>query len=279
MNIIYVFNTCLQYDIPSDVPPPPDFLERRRRWRRSPSQPRSLSPPPVSHSRSHSPISSSFPPLEDPRTKHGSRKSSRSQSPSNSRTRFCESDKRQEQDLPSSSRHDTAQISRSGCRQPVPESSMLRRRGNLFDDCDSSLRSVPSQTSGRSELVRSGTGQLPGDALSNDALLSHEDKLLMNSDDVLTHRKGKSKADDAMQTKGSSSINIHLDSTAESYALLTQSRTTTHRPPRNRTLRESVKAHLDSGKSIPIVGGDVNAKRKDGQSHAGTSVMSLPGSF
>lgn len=101
----------------------------------------------------------------------------------------------------------------------------------------------------------------------------------MNSDDAQTHRKGKSKADDAKQSKGNSSINIHRDSTAESHSLPTQSRTTTHKPPRNRTLRESVKAHLGSGRLIPIVGGDVNAKRQDSQSHAGTSVMSLPGSF
>lgn len=257
------------------MPSPPDILERRRRWRRSPS----VSPPPASHSRGHSPISRSVPPLEDrhSRTKHGSRKSSRSQSPSDSRTRFCESDKRQE--LPSSSRHETTQISRSRSRQRVPESSMLRRRGNPSDDCDSSLRSVPSETYRRSEPVHSGPGQPPGDALSNDALISHEDELFMNSDDALAHRKGKSKADDPKQTKGNSSINIPLDSTAESHSLLTQSRTITHKPPRNRTLRESVKAHLGSGKPIPIIGDDVNAKRKDSQSHAGSIIMSLPGNF
>ena len=259
------------------MPPLPDFRERRRRWRRSPSHQGSLSRPSSSHSRSLSPISRSVPAREDrrSRTKYGSRNSSRSRSSSKSRTRFCETNEHLE--LPSSSRRETTNVSQSKCHQPVSETSIRPGRGS--EDRDNSLRSVLGQSSRRSELVHLGTGQPPsGGVRSNDALLPQEDNLFMKSDDALTRRKGKSKVDDAKQTEGTSSVNIHHDSTAESHSLLTQSRTVMHKPPRNRTLRESVEAHLGSGKKI-TVGGDVNAKRKDSQSHAEDGVTSLPGSF
>jgi len=99
----------------------------------------------------------------------------------------------------------------------------------------------------------------------------------MKIHEALIHPKGKLKEED---TKQISSINIYHDNATESHSLLTQSRTATYKPPRNRSLRESVEAYLGGGKRMisAAAGNDMNAERKDSQSHAENNLLLLPGS-
>ncbi len=272
-------NIYLQYDIPADIPPLPHFRESRRRWRRSRSRSRSLSRPPSSRSRSHSPILGPMSPCEDlhSRSKRDSRNpSSHTRSPSEASIHVCESNECPESAQPSSSRQETKRSSQSKWRQPDPGSSISGRYGNPSDDSDGSPRSVPGQASERSRMVDLGIAQRSEDARSNDT--SHlRDQRFMKIHEALIHPKGKLKEED---TKQISSINIYHDNATESHSLLTQSRTATYKPPRNRSLRESVEAYLGGGKRMisAAAGNDMNAERKDSQSHAENNLLLLPGS-
>ncbi|KAF8345142.1 hypothetical protein F5887DRAFT_968262 [Amanita rubescens] len=269
---LFIYDDAVQYDIPTDIPPLPHFRESRRRWRRS----RSLSRPPSSRSRSHSPVLRSISPREDPhsRSERDSRNpSSHTRSPSDASIHVCESDKRPESARPSSSRQETKKSSQSKWRQPDPGSSLSGRCRNPSDDGDGSPRSVPGQTSERSRMVDLGARQRSEDARSSDT--SHlRDQRFMKFHKAPIHPKGKLKEDD---TKQISSINIYHDNAAESHSLPTQPRIATYKPPRNRSLRESVEAYLGGGRRmIPAAGNDMNAERKDSQSHAENNLLLLP---
>ena len=279
-HIIRAPNIFQQYDLPAGIPLP-NSRESRRRWRRSPSRSRSLSRPPSSRSRSYSPILRSVSPREDlhSRSKRDSRNPSShtTRSPSDASIHFCESDERPASPRPSSSRQETTKASQSKWRQADPGSSIFGRCGNSSDDCDGSPRSVPGRTSERPRLVDLGARQRSEDTRSNDT--PHiRDQRFMKYHEALIHPNGKLKEN---ATKQISSINIYHDNAPESHSLPTQSRTATYKPPRNRSLRESVEAYLGGGKRVipAAAGNDMNAERKDSQSHAENSFLLLPGRF
>ncbi|KAK2462172.1 hypothetical protein APHAL10511_005804 [Amanita phalloides] len=265
---LFVYDEAVQYDVPSDVPPPPDYRQNLRRWRRGLS-PRSVSPYRTlsSHSRSRSPLSTPASPCGGPcsRTDHDSPKSPRTRSPSNTyRTR--ESGQYHKSINPDSSFNQKV-TNGSRLSQQVPGSCSLRRDGHASEFIDTATESLPRGTAEGSLLIASTCGQ-PSSPQENEGVVE--------SHNTLRHRKGTERVHDAKQLVTSSINEEGNDGTSLHLSSHTQSRAATHRLHRHRSFRESVEAHLGSGKRMrPALSDNVNAIHKNGELHADNSVSLL----
>ncbi|KAM6499808.1 hypothetical protein JOM56_005316 [Amanita muscaria] len=235
---IFVYDDVVQYDIPPDIAPPPRFNPRRRWRRRSSSRLRSRTGTPSgSHSRSRSrspPESASlqiFPPIH-----------SESDEP------LCRSSP--------SRRVDDNSHGYTECTQPpLP----TREMGSPRYPTITPLRLNPEERNGVETWEEK---ELPSvdhkDPLENQRPRGEQGKLPLFRTHVLVDSKGKQRAVDAQCGKNNDfdnvvqgkpskqEIKMQREQSLPSFSA--QPKVIERKPPRNRTLRECVEAHLSSGK-------------------------------
>ncbi|KAF8622047.1 hypothetical protein AX15_007330 [Amanita polypyramis BW_CC] len=265
---LFVYDDVVQYDVPSDVPPPPNARLNRRRWRRSQrtsseshsSTPSRRSPSPSPPSRPVSPRHPCSKTNYDPCT------SSHTRSPSHSSYNDSETNK------PHHLRCDNTRASEWKGGQQAPRSYSPHRDGRSTDTTSSGTTSVPCQTIADPEPIASSNRQRSGDVCSDDALLRSGQLSVQRGISLTKPRntvidgKGKRRAEntgDETQIDNVQLITTRRQDTSEMRSSSSaQSRAAMHKPPRNRSLRESVEAHLGSGKRMIEVGRDnVNVRR------------------